>query len=195
MSPLHTQSDKSGSRLSGEAWGKGVRLSRVPSGAVLYLVLKSGRPPLKWARIPGLELGSSGPLIYLAELTSSAPAHLARSQAERRSLREPHPWRLRLGPPSLPPPAARSLRLSCSLVGTRSISRSSLHSGPHFGSSLASSSGPQSSGLHSPSRSCPPPAPAPGLSSRTLKAWLVPSLVCCPPARGSGSWLWLELGL
>lgn len=153
MSPFHTQSDESGSRLSGEAWGKGVRLSRVPSGAVLYLVLKSGRPPLKWARIPGLELGSSGPLIYLAELTFSAPAHLARSQAERRSLREPHPWRLRLGPPSPPPPAASSLRLSCSLVGTRSIS--SLHSGPHFGSSLASSSGPQSSGLHPPSSFLP----------------------------------------
>lgn len=151
MSPFHTQSDDSGSRLSGAAWGKGVRLSRVPSGAVLYLVLKSGRAPLTWARMPGLELGSSGPLIYLAVLTSSAPTHLARSQAERRSLRQPHPWRLRLGPPSPPPPAASSLRLSCSLVGTRSISRSSLHSRPHFGSSLASSAGPRSSGLQPPS--------------------------------------------
>ncbi|XP_048959947.1 formin-2-like [Canis lupus dingo] len=95
--------------------------------------------------------GSSRSLFYLAVLPTSALAHLARSQAERRGLWEPHPWRLRLGPPSPPPPAASSLRLSCSPVGTRSLSRSSLHSGPHFGSSFAPSSGPQTSWLHPPS--------------------------------------------
>lgn len=35
-------------------------------------------------------------------LPTSAPAHLARWQAGRRGLREPHPWGLRLGPPSSP---------------------------------------------------------------------------------------------
>lgn len=58
---FHTQSDESGSQLNGEAWGKGVQLSRVPLGAVLYLVLKSGRPHPRWARIPGLRRGAPGP--------------------------------------------------------------------------------------------------------------------------------------
>lgn len=40
----HPQSDESGFQLNCEAWGKGVRVSPDPSGAVLYLVLKSGMP-------------------------------------------------------------------------------------------------------------------------------------------------------
>lgn len=73
---------------------------------------------------------------------TSAPAHLARWQAGRRGLHEPHPWRLQRCL-LLRPPAASSLRLSCSLIGTGFHSRSSLYASPYFGSSLALSSGSQ----------------------------------------------------
>lgn len=167
---------------------------RVPSGAVLHVVLKSGRPQPRWAGIPGQRLRSSGPLIYLAVLPTSAPAYLARWQAERRGLREPHPWRLRLGPPS----SASQPLPHCASPAVWLLPSSS----PAPASNPAPISAPAShpvpvlspSGCILPPCSCPAPAPTPGFHSRTLKPWLVPSLVCCPPARGSGSWLWLELG-
>ena len=91
---------------------------------------------------------------------TSAPAHLARWQAGRRGLHEPHPWRLQRCL-LLRPPAASSLRLSCSLIGTGFHSRSSLHVSPHFGSSLALSSGSQPVCIA-------PLLPAPALSQQLL---------------------------
>lgn len=192
---FHTQSDESGSQLNGEAWGKGVQLSRVPLGAVLYLVLKSGRPHPRWARIPGLRLGSSRSPFYLAVLPTSALAHLARSQAEGGAYGSPTPGDCGWGLPLLHrPPLAHCASPAVWLEPAPSPAPAST---PAPISAPASHPVPalRPPGCILPPRSCPAPAPAPGLNSRNLKPWLVPSLVCCPLARGSGSSLWLELGL
>lgn len=64
MSPFLTPwSDESGVQLNREAWGKGVQGSPDPSGAVLYLVLKSGRPRPR----------DAGPQIYLADAAHLCP--------------------------------------------------------------------------------------------------------------------------
>lgn len=64
-------------------------------------------------------------------------------------------------------PPASSLRLSCSLVGTGS--HFSLHSGPHFGSSLAPSSDLSvQPGCIVPPGACSEPSPAPRFCSRIL---------------------------
>lgn len=139
----HPQSDESSFQLNREAWGKGIRtdpLGAVPLlGAEIWAALSQGcKSP-----VPLIPLSYQAVAAYLCLRTPSAVA------GGRRGLGEPHPWRLRRRPAS--PPPASSLRLSCRLLGTGFPS--SLHSGPHFGSSLApSSSGPQSPWWHPPSR-------------------------------------------